>query len=133
MWKSELGSGDVKVIVYEDVDVDDAVVVLSIHRFVGAPHGSLNVLRDIEYLKRRKRRGATYGCIDKCIVRLKAPRLSSEESWLAIHLANQLPYSPDSLAYVSLLVAKVGTETEIYFVIQFLIPNQSSSISNASP
>lgn len=80
MWESELGSDDMKIVVHKYVDVDDAVVIMSIHRFDGAPHGTLNVLRDIEYLKRRKRRDATYGCIDKCIVRLEAPGFGNKES-----------------------------------------------------
>ena len=80
MRKSELGSGDMKIIVYEDIDVDDAVVILPVHRLKRAPHGSLNILRNIKYLKWRKRSNAANGGIDKCILRLESPRLSNEES-----------------------------------------------------
>lgn len=80
MGESELGSDDMKIVIHEDVNVDDAVVIMSIHGFDGAPHSSLNVLRDIEYLKRGKRSDATNGRIDKRVDRLEAPRFGNKES-----------------------------------------------------
>ena len=49
----EIGLVDVEVVVEKNINIDDAVVILAIHRLEGTPHLLLHTLSGLEQLARR--------------------------------------------------------------------------------
>jgi hypothetical protein len=113
MGNLEVGLVDGETVVEQDVDVDDAVVIDVIGGLPGAPHLSLYLLGELQYLARRKRCMAAYGGIKEGMLRLEPPGLGNEESRLAHNGANQLLYSPASFKHVGLAVTQIGAQTKV--------------------
>ena len=101
---------DVEIIVEKDVNVDDTVVVLAIHRLLGAPHIALYLLGDPQQGMGREFRFDTHCCIEKGVLALEPPRLSGKKSGLCPNRTNPPLYFFDGGQEVLLFVAKVGAE-----------------------
>lgn len=98
---------DGKVVVEQDVDVDDAVAVLSVHRLVAAAHIALNLLCGGQHFVWLEGCLATDDGIDKGVFRLETPRLRTIESRLTSDFANLLSYFLDGLPDILLLLPQI--------------------------
>ena len=101
---------DVEVIIEEDVNVDDAIVVLTIHRLLGATHIALNLLGGTQQDVGGQLRLHTHCCIEEGVLTLESPRFGGKKSGLCPDWANPSLYFSDGGQEVLLFVAKVGSK-----------------------
>ena len=101
---------DVEIIVEEDVNVDDAIVVLTIHRLLGATHIALNLLGGTQQDVGGQLRLHTHCCIEEGVLTLEPPWFSGKKSGLCPNRTNPPLYLFDGGQEVLLFVAKVGSK-----------------------
>lgn len=113
MGNDQVGLVDTEVVVQQDVDIDDAIVILPIGSLHRASHLALNVLCDGQQLARRLGCKATHAGVNKLIGRREAPRLRLQQRRLPLHLAHSLVEQGDGLTNQAFAVADVGADAEI--------------------
>jgi len=101
-----------KVIIEQDVNIDNAVVIDSGHTFLRAPHQVLNVLSSIEELTRTERSIDYETGIEETMLGMESPRLSVDSRGTAFHLAHFLTDKTYSLTEVCTAVTQIGAEPE---------------------
>ena len=97
-----------EVIVHQQVDVDGAVVVLSVGALAGAPQHAFDVLRALEAFLWRKASNDEGGGIEELVCRLEAPRLRLDEGRRALYPAYLQADEPQGFHDKSLAVAHVA-------------------------
>ena len=100
---------DAHSVVEQDVDVDDAVVILAVDRLLCASHLALYVLGCLQKLMWRQRGEHLHATVQKLVGRGKAPRLGLYERRLALYASHLFANHADSIMEQALAVAKIGS------------------------
>ena len=103
-------SVDVEIVIEKNVYIDDTIVVLAIHRLLGASHIALYLLGDSQQGMGREFRLDPHCSIEEGILTLESPWFSGKKSGLCPNRTNPPLYFFDGGQKVLLLVAKVGAE-----------------------
>ena len=106
----QIGLIDYQVINHQDINVDDAVVIFTIHRLQGSAHLSLYALSCLQHLAGCHSGENQHAGVDEVVGRRIAPWLGFIKSRLAIYHANLLSYLFYRLANVALTVAQIRAE-----------------------
>ena len=99
-----------EIIVEKDVNVDDAIMILTIHRFLGASHVALYLLGGAQQGGWGKFCLDTYSSIEEGVRTLEPPWLSGKKCGLCPNGTNPPLYFCDGGQEVLFFVAKVGAE-----------------------
>ena len=113
MGQGELRCGKPETVIDEQVDVDDAVVIVPVHALEGAPHLPLYLLGALEALLRSKGGVHHAGGIEEGIVAAEAPWLGAHEAADTANLPHAPAYEVQCTEQVRLLVSQIGAQCQI--------------------
>ncbi len=120
MGKNQRGAfkrSEIALVGEQEVYVDNAIGILSVHALVRSPHFLLYFLRDGKNFPRRKPSVYTDGGIKECIGRIEAPRFR----FVVVRKRHNLPHALcdelQSAGKVVRFVSKVCSEREIKHIL----------------
>ena len=116
MRQRKVGRRELQVVVHEDVDVDGAVVILSVYRLLRSAQFALYLLCRFEQFCGLQGGEQAHAHVHESVCRLKSPRLSLDERRLAVYRSSAFVEHLNGAAHCSLAIAEIGAERKIHLV-----------------